>query len=280
MMLERDTNSSQRSSGAPFDAARYARKIQITLGAVVLVWVICVGAFVLRSRPPVVPNVAAPLPTLAAAGKTDIEPARLPTSESGPVSPDFAQKPGLEAAPPVFHAAIPLTEGGPLPPPRDAARTDDATPLPPPRPAELSRPLQNYDRWTAVYVIAMHTVYLPDGTRLEAHSGLGQRLDDPRSVNERDLGATPPHLYELTPREDPFHGVQALRLNPVGDGDMFGRDGLLAHPYMLGPKGDSNGCVSFKNYDAFLQAYQNGQVKRLAVVARVGGQDMARLSQR
>ena len=63
--------------------------------------------------------------------------------------------------------------------------------------------------------------------------------------------------------------MQALRLNPVGEGDMFGRNGLLAHSYMLGPRGDSNGCVSFKDYDAFLKAYQNGQVKRLAVVARL-----------
>jgi len=55
---------------------------------------------------------------------------------------------------------------------------------------------------------------------------------------------------------------------------------LLAHSYMLGPKGDSNGCVSFKDYDAFLRAYQNGQVKRLAVVSRLDWQDMARLSQR
>ena len=30
-----------------------------------------------------------------------------------------------------------------------------------------------YDRQTAVYDICAHTVYLPDGTRLEAHSGLG-----------------------------------------------------------------------------------------------------------
>ncbi len=35
---------------------------------------------------------------------------------------------------------------------------------------------------------------------------------------------------------------------------------------MLGPKGESNGCVVFKNYNAFLQAFQNGQVKRLVVV--------------
>jgi hypothetical protein len=38
---------------------------------------------------------------------------------------------------------------------------------------------------------------------------------------------------------------------------------------MLGPNGDSNGCVSFKDYNAFLQAYRNGEVKRLAVVTRV-----------
>ena len=50
---------------------------------------------------------------------------------------------------------------------------------------------------------------------------------------------------------------------------IFGRSGLLAHTYMLGPNGDSNGCVSFKNYDAFLRAYQQGRVKRLAVVSRL-----------
>jgi hypothetical protein len=27
---------------------------------------------------------------------------------------------------------------------------------------------------------------------------------------------------------------------------VFGRAGLLAHSFMLGPNGDSNGCVSFK----------------------------------
>ena len=85
-------------------------------------------------------------------------------------------------------------------------------------------------------------------------------------MNEPDRGATPPHLYELTLRESLFHGVQALRLTPIGEGDVFGRSGLLAHPYMLGPNGDSNGCVSFKDYDAFLRAFQNGEVKRLAVV--------------
>jgi Tlde1 domain len=129
--------------------------------------------------------------------------------------------------------------------------------------------VSGYDHYTAVYDISARVVYLPDGTKLEAHSGLGQGLDNPRFVAERAVGPTPPHVYELTLREGSFHGVQALRLNPVGDGGVYGRDGFLAHPFMLGPNGDSNGCVSFRDYDAFLRAYQNGQVKKIAVVAKL-----------
>ena len=127
-----------------------------------------------------------------------------------------------------------------------------------------------YDRQTAVYDISAHTVYLPDGTRLEAHSGLGSKLDDPRSSRQRMIGVTPPHIYELKPREALFHGVPALRLTPIGGEDkIFGRVGLLAHTYMLGPNGDSNGCVSFKDYYAFLNAYRNHGIRRLAVLAKV-----------
>jgi hypothetical protein len=130
--------------------------------------------------------------------------------------------------------------------------------------------LRGSDRTTAVYDISAHTVYMPDGTRLEAHSGLGSLMDDPNHVAARNRGATPPHVYDLTPREALFHGVPALRLTPVGGDDaIFGRAGLLAHSYMLGPRGESNGCVSFRNYDAFLQAYRNNEVKRLVVVARM-----------
>jgi hypothetical protein len=137
----------------------------------------------------------------------------------------------------------------------------------PPFGSMAAGPSSRYDQYTAVYDISARTLYMPDGTRIEAHSGLGDKLDDPRFVSERMRGATPPHLYELTLREGSFHGVQALRLNPVGEGGVYGRAGLLAHPFMLGPNGDSNGCVSVKDYDAFLRAYENGQIKRLAVVA-------------
>jgi hypothetical protein len=126
-----------------------------------------------------------------------------------------------------------------------------------------------YDRYTAVYDISAHTVYMPDGTRLEAHSGLGSRLDDPRYADERMHGVTPPNIYDLELREAPFHGVRALRMIPKDETKTFGRSGILAHTYMLGPNGDSNGCVSFRNYDAFLQAYLDQKIKRLAVVARL-----------
>ncbi len=127
-----------------------------------------------------------------------------------------------------------------------------------------------YDRQTAVYDIAAKTVYLPDGTKLEAHSGLGSKMDDVRYSHVRMQGVTPPHIYELKPREALFHGVPALRLTPLGGEEkIHNRDGLLAHSYMLGPSGQSNGCVSFKDYYAFLDAYKNKGIRRLAVLAKV-----------
>ncbi|MBO0751939.1 MAG: DUF2778 domain-containing protein [Bradyrhizobiaceae bacterium] len=122
------------------------------------------------------------------------------------------------------------------------------------------------DGHTAIYDIAARTVYLPNGHRLEAHSGLGRHLDDPRSIRAKGQGATPPNVYNLALRERLFHGVRALRLVPVESGKMFGRDGILAHSYMLGPSGQSNGCVSFRNYPAFLHAFLKGEVNRLVVV--------------
>ncbi len=154
-------------------------------------------------------------------------------------------------------------------------------PVPPPAPASEKRvtPLQAHNKSlplpelrsrTAVYDIAARTVYLPNGDRLEAHSGLGDKLDDTRYVHVRMRGPTPPNVYQLTLREQPFHGVRAIRLNPVDDGKMFGRDGMLAHTYMLGPNGQSNGCVSFRDYQKFLNAYLRGEVDRLVVVANLG----------
>ena len=126
-----------------------------------------------------------------------------------------------------------------------------------------------YGEQTAVYDITARVVHMPDGTRLEAHSGFGELMDDVDNVHVKDRGATPPNVYELSLREKLFHGVQALRMKPVGEGELFGRNGLLTHSYLLGPNGQSNGCVSFKDYDAFLKAYHNGEIKRLVVVKSI-----------
>jgi hypothetical protein len=119
---------------------------------------------------------------------------------------------------------------------------------------------------TALYDIARRVVYLPGGERLEAHSGYGKFLDDPQSIERKDVGVTPPNVYAVSFREKPFHGVRALRMKPVGDGNMYGRDGILAHSYLLGEQGASNGCISVRDYEKFLQAYEDGKFNRIIVL--------------
>lgn len=149
----------------------------------------------------------------------------------------------------------------------ERGRGSGLTVAPAPAPAEPSITTAK----TAIYDIAARTVYLPNGERLEAHSGLGDKMDDIRFAHVRMKGVTPPHVYDLTEREALFHGVRAIRLNPVGgSARIFGRAGLLAHTYLLGPRGDSNGCISIRDYDRFLQAFLRGEIKRLVVVASRG----------
>jgi hypothetical protein len=175
------------------------------------------------------------------------------------LSPDSGEH-GI--AQPATGRSTPKLAPAALSPPTSAARKRVAT-------AEASKdsisPAYDDSR-TAIYDIAARTVYLPNGRRLEAHSGFGSYMDDARYVNLKRQGPTPPNTYKLVMREEPFHGVRSIRLVPVGDGKMFGRDGMLAHSYMLGPNGQSNGCVSFSDYSAFLDAYLKGEVDRLVVV--------------
>ena len=79
----------------------------------------------------------------------------------------------------------------------------------------------------AVYDISAAKVYMPDGSVLEAHSGIGKMADNPRYVNVKMNGPTPPHTYDLKMREKRFHGVEALRMLPVDGKNRNGRDGLL-----------------------------------------------------
>jgi hypothetical protein len=137
-----------------------------------------------------------------------------------------------------------------------------------PQPRKEVPPLEEDGR-TAIYDITARTMYLPSGRRLEAHSGFGDLMDNPRYVHVRMQGATPPNVYNLTLRERLFHGVRAIRLNPVDGSRMYGRAGILAHPYMLGANGQSNGCVSLSDYPEFLNAFLRGEVTRLVVVERL-----------
>jgi len=148
-------------------------------------------------------------------------------------------------AQPATGRSTPKLAPAALSPPTSAARKRVAT-------AEASKDSNSPaydDSRTAIYDIAARTVYL--------------------YVNLKRQGPTPPNTYQLVMREEPFHGVRATRLVPVGDGKMFGRDGMLAHSYMLGPSGQSNGCVSFSDYSAFLEAYLKGEVDRLVVVEQL-----------
>ncbi|MGM4909534.1 DUF2778 domain-containing protein [Rhizobium sp. 768_B6_N1_8] len=131
----------------------------------------------------------------------------------------------------------------------------------------------------AIYDIENATVYLPNGERLEAHSGLGKMRDNPRYIDQKMRGPTPPHTYNLTMREALFHGVAAIRLTPVQGSDaIFNRVGLLAHTYMLGRNGDSNGCVSFRDYKRFLAAYKRGDIRQLVVVPRMNNKPASTLA--
>jgi hypothetical protein len=177
-----------------------------------------------------------------------------------PARPFIAQPEAEKPAAPVVAHAVPA----PAPEPKVAARP----PAPAPKDEQAASTI---GKRTAVYDIEAHTVYLPNGRRLEAHSGLGHMMDDPspQYIRTRMRGPTPPNVYALTLREQLFHGVRAIRLTPLDERKMYGRDGMLAHTYMLGPNGQSNGCVSFKNYNAFLEAYLDGQIDRMVVVPRL-----------
>jgi hypothetical protein len=194
----------------------------------------------------------------------DVMPARNPIGALALVMPDpdiTGSLGDIRAKPTALERALAR-----LPLPKVRPRLASLGPVP----TVIPRPQASIDpRRTAVYDIAAKTVYLPNGERLEAHSGLGELMDDPRSVQRKNRGVTPPNVYTLKLRESLFHGVRALRMTPANENAMFGRAGILAHSYMLGPNGQSNGCVSFKDYDRFLRAYLDGEVDRIVVVTRL-----------
>jgi len=221
------------------------------------------------------------------------EAAASSTSIQSPAAAPRAAAPRVAAAVPAPRPAVrsAVAQAAPKPAPatgfRLASASDTSLPLgyaptdsvksslttgstPKDPPSKDSDPLGGSDpSHTAIYDISARTVYLPNGRRLEAHSGLGDQMDDVRYVNRRSTGPTPPNVYDLKLREELFHGVRAIRLIPTDNSKMYGRDGILAHSYLLGPNGQSNGCVSFSDYTAFLDAFLRGEVNRIVVVDRL-----------
>lgn len=124
----------------------------------------------------------------------------------------------------------------------------------------------------AIFDMTAGTVHLPDGSTLEAHSGIGNMRDNPSFAHVKMRGPTPPGTYKLSMRESLFHGVAAIRLTPIDGKAPLGRTGLLAHSYLLRSRlGDSHGCVAFAQYDKFLAAFRRGEINYMVIVPKWDG---------
>jgi hypothetical protein len=123
---------------------------------------------------------------------------------------------------------------------------------------------------TAVYDVTNAVVHMPDGSQLEAHSGIGRMRDNPKFFHVKMTGPTPPGYYRLSMREALFHGLAAMRLTPIDGKNPLGRDGLLAHSYLLRRPGDSHGCVVFADYQRFLKAFNDGKITHIRIIAGKG----------
>lgn len=118
----------------------------------------------------------------------------------------------------------------------------------------------------AIYDVSNATVYLPDGTKLRAHSGIGRMRDNPRYEHVTMKGPTPAGIYRLSMREKRFYGVEAIRMTSIDGRHPKNRTGLLTHTNLLRGQKGSHGCVAFQNYQPFLRAFKRGQITMLVVV--------------
>lgn len=118
----------------------------------------------------------------------------------------------------------------------------------------------------AIYDVSNATVYLPDGTKLRAHSGIGHMRDNPRYEHVKMRGPTPAGIYRLSMREKRFYGVEAIRMTSIDGRDPKNRTGLLTHTNLLRGQKGSHGCVAFQNYKPFLRAFKRGQITMMIVV--------------
>src|SRR5262249_10008145 len=172
-------------------------------------------------------GLARPAPDAASATAANATVARTATPPAAPrtvvakAAPKRTQKAGFQLA-----SASETSVGLAYAPGDSATGSGTTGSLQGPLPKDLD-PLAGVDAsHTAIYDISARTVYLPNGRRLEAHSGLGEHMDDPRSISLRAVGPTPPNVYDLKLRESLFHGVRAIRLIPKDNAKMYGRAGM------------------------------------------------------
>ncbi|NGO63829.1 DUF2778 domain-containing protein [Rhizobium daejeonense] len=248
-----------------------------------------------QAADPVMTASIAPATATAATGPALAYAAAMPAKEVVPMGVDPREQPFVELlSEPAINDHEELPDGGPMPtakpgqpavsPAKPAGRRQKpatvelayAKPGNPlvmddeeDRPSLFSRKPKLPGRGVAVYDISAGIVHMPNGEKLEAHSGRAQMRDDPRFVHMKNRGPTPPNVYSLRMREARFHGIEAIRMTPVGDAKMYGRDGFLTHTYLLRTRGDSSGCVVFEDYNRFLNAFKRGEVKTLIVVPRM-----------
>jgi len=121
----------------------------------------------------------------------------------------------------------------------------------------------------AIYDVSNATVYMPDGTKLVAHSGIGKMRDNPGYEHVKMTGPTPTGIYRLRMREQLFHGVEAIRMLSVDGRDPKNRTGLLTHTNLLRGQKGSHGCVAFQNYEPFLNAFKRGHITMMVVVPEI-----------
>lgn len=128
------------------------------------------------------------------------------------------------------------------------------------------------DRQTAVYDISAHTVYLPDGTRPEAHPARPKLDDRACCVRRDDWKVTPPHIYESRRRAKRCSmACSRLVAHAIGGEDkIFGCRPPRITTYMLGSNGDPMAVCRSRITAAVFNAYRNHGIRRLAVPAGGG----------
>ena len=97
----------------------------------------------------------------------------------------------------------------------------------------------------------------------------GRRATIPRKVNERMRGPTPPATYALSPREDSVPRRRRPAADPDRQQRLSAAPACSPIPTCWGRTATSNGCVSFRDYDAFLRAFRSGEITKLVVVSRL-----------